>query len=504
MPVSLHSELQKLAGPNPAAYMSRRFVNYLVFDRFLKELDRFVNVEFILGDQMLLACKVTKTDFSTPPGASAEFVSDQINPGNDAVLLELRSDLTVEVQLYVKGKPAAMISTVKVEIKDISVSGSYQNNSLTFQSVDFKPIITPPVRDNDADQNMQDAKIDPLEATRFEGLIAYGAVPQVIRQSIGQPRTFNLVELYPAFDFGKSAKLFPVDGGESLAIVPTDFSINKDAICECKPGVPLDMKPSQSTIVVPANPQNGPLAGQITLGGPIPQNIDPMKDLGKRYAERYGLAGVYMPESTYEGLTVRVMPAVEVEAEDNGFIGFTARATVGFSKAAVSLDAARGGIILDFDLDISGHATCTLDMLCFRLPIGYAIFQPAPGSQAHLTMGFYPAVNTDGTVQLKAILQKADMGSFTAVVAGVGAALEVIGVTAWLGFLIDTVLSLLISIKLPSALKDAIEKYLGNGEWVLLNFGDLIHQLEPTKAYPFETDFDVDTKSILASVDFRG
>ena len=94
------------------------------------------------------------------------------------------------------------------------------------------------------------------------------------------------------------------------------------------------------------------------------------------------------------------------------------------------------------------------------------------------------------------------MGTYVAVVLGVGTALEVIGITAWIGFLIDVVLSTIVSIELPSLLRDQVGKYLANKEWVLLHFGDLLRQL-PRKGR-FEAPFDVDINSFLAGVDIRG
>jgi hypothetical protein len=508
MSTPLHQQIKQLAGPNPAVYLSKDFVNVLVVSRFTASIAKLAGVEFLLGDQRQIAATISSATFSNAPGTKAAFIPDPTNPNNDTILFKLRSDLTVVAKLYIKGKPAAALSTITVVISGVTVQGFYKDNALLFSGVNFTQTsrVDP---DPDRDDHLRQAGLQDPQAAYVEGLVALGAIPQALRQTIGQNRTIDLFTLYPAFNLGKSAKLFPVENdpvnqGEYLAIVPADFSINQAATCSCAPGVALGTSQSTSTVVVPADPQNGPLAGQISIGGPIPQSIDPARDLGPRPGDRIGIAGVYMPRQTYEGLTVRVMPAIEVDASDNGFIGFDARGTVGFSKPAVSLDTVKGGVLLDFDMDISVNATCTLDMICFRLPIGRAIINPAPGSQAHLQMGFYPALDSDGNVKLKAILQKVDMGSYVAVVLGIGTALEVIGVTAWIGFLIDVVLSTIISIKLPSVLKDQVSKYLGNNEWVLLHFGDLIKETYGLRGRRFEAPFDLDADSFIAAVDYRG
>jgi hypothetical protein len=96
-----------------------------------------------------------------------------------------------------------------------------------------------------------------------------------------------------------------------------------------------------------------------------------------------------MPRSTYEGLTVSVMPAIAVEASDDGFIGFDAEATIAFSQPAVTLDSVKGGIVLDFDMDISvnEHATWTSYVFAFQLG---GIHQPRSREQCASHSGFLP------------------------------------------------------------------------------------------------------------------
>ena len=510
MSTQLHQQLKALAGSNPSVYLSKDFVNVLMVSRFTASIAKLAGVEFLLGDQKKIAATVLKAAFSNIPGTEAAFIEDPTNPNHETILFDLRSDLTVVAKLYIKGDPTAVLSTMTVVIRDVRIQGTYRDNNLLFAGVDFSQN-TQVIPDPKRDYNLQQAGLQDPQAAYVEGLVALGAIPQAIRQTIGQSRSIDLFTLYPAVNLGKSAKLFPVENdtaklGTYLAIVPSDWSINQAAVCTCAPGVPLGTSQTSSTVVVPADPQTGPLNGQISIGGPIPQSIDPARDLGPRPGDEIGTAGIYLPRPTYEALTVKVMPAIAVEASDNGFIGYDAWGTVGFSKPAVSLDVVKGGILLDFDMDINVNATCTLDMICFRLPIGRAIISRAPGSsQPHLQMGFYPALDSDGNVKLKAILQKVEVGTYAVFVeTAIGAALEVIGVTAWIGFLIDVVLSTILSIKLPSLLKEGISKYLGDNEWVLLHFGGLIKETYGLKGRNFEAPFDIDADSIIAAVDYRG
>jgi hypothetical protein len=502
--IPLPDELAKLAKDQPAAYLSVDFFNTIVFSRFAEAIKRITAVEFFLGSQHLLATAISKADFSGTAGATADIHADPSDPKHQHIALLLRSALNIEALIYIKGDKSKLISAVSVVISQVAVRGSYKDNQLLFNGVDFKTTvkITP---GPDPEQTMRDGGItDVREGTRIEGLVAYGAVPEVITNTLGQSHVVNLAELFPSINLGAEAALYPIQNFKKLAIVPASFEINQAAICSCTPGVPLSVQSTSGTLTAPANPHNGDSLGQIKIGGPIAQNIDPLKDLGNRFKSNRGFVGLYMPQKTYEGLTVQVLPAIEIVAQDNGFIGFDARATVGFSKPAVALDAAGGGITLAFDLDISVQAYCTMDIMCVRVPIGHAIILPAPGSKAHLKMGFYPAIDADGTVKLKAILQECDMGSYIATIVGIGTALEILGVTAFIGFLIDVVLSAIVSAKLPGALKDEISKYLGNNEWTLLHFGDLIKSTWPQYFPNLEVEYAVGQNYIVASVDRKG
>jgi hypothetical protein len=500
MPITpIHSEIKKAAGPNPAAYMSIDLVQALTIERFLFSIQKLKGTELSAG-QGLLSASLADATFAKPPKGSARLVKYKTASDNQ-IGLALNSDLTVVVNVFVKGDKSKSISTVTLVVADLMVLGSYANNAVSFEGIDCKPPKATVVRDALADKILHDAKIDPLEAARVEGLIAYSAVNSSIKASLAQRKEIALGQVFPAFDFGPAAKLIPLQSGEFLGIVPAAFTKVEAAACKCAAGPDLQVSQSSNTITVPPNPKPGTQLGGVTIGGPLPEKIDPLKDLGRRHVGS-GLAGVYLPRAAYTGLTVQTMPAIDIHASDDGFIGFDAHATVGFplSKVGVSLDGSKGGIIVTVGLDIAVQATCTLDIGCgIRLPIGYALINSTPGSNPRIVMGFYPAVDQSGNVKLRAVLQDADMGQYVAVIVGIGAALEIIGVTAWIGFLIDVVLSAIVSYELPFALRDEVKKYLGQNEWTLLSLGQLLRN-SYGPAGKFAAPFDVDTGTILASV----
>lgn len=162
--------------------------------------------------------------------------------------------------------------------------------------------------------------------------------------------------------------------------------------------------------------------------------------------------GVYLPRLFAEDMVPKVMPSIKITASDDSTIGYRAEANVGFSNFRLTLDIQGGGLLLDVDLDVSVSAYCDFEVFKgVRLPIGWAVIMPANGSQASLQVGFYPSIDTSGTVKLKSTLKKCDMGNYVAIVIGIGTALKFIGVTALIGFLIDVVLAAILSAALPQA-----------------------------------------------------
>jgi hypothetical protein len=79
-------------------------------------------------------------------------------------------------------------------------------------------------------------------------------------------------------------------------------------------------------------------------------------------------------------------------------------------------------------------------------------------------------------------------------------AIRALGVTAWIGFLVDVVLSAIVSNKLPIVLRDEVKKYLGQNQWVLMNLGETLSDTYGSGGR-FAAPFDVDTNTILASID---
>jgi hypothetical protein len=359
------------------------------------------------------------------------------------------------------------------------------------------------VRTINSDAILSQQGIDPLEAARIEGHVGYGVVSQAVGQALGVKREYELSKLFPAIDFGNSIKLDAISNGGALGIFSTDeVKISRSAHCECTEGP--DYEVSRSTIISnnPSDVNTNDEIGSVNVGGPVPDNKNPLIDFGPRY-HGDGHIGLYIPISFAEELTPQVMPAIKIVASDNGTVGYRAEANVGFNNFRLSIDETNWGLILDIDLDISVSAYCDFEVFKgLRLPIGWAIVMPAQGSRARLKIGFYPSVDSSGTITLKSTLRECDMGNYVAVVIGIGTALKFLGVTAWIGFLIDVVLAAILSNGLPHELKKALRKHIGANEWKLV---DGLPTYDPTKPLlPPAAIGSADATSLLVSFGRNG
>jgi hypothetical protein len=491
--MTIHTEIKGLAKDLPAAYLSTTFLRALILNSFLDSISRVKGTPIATGKQFLSAV-LMNANFV---GGLKPTIDTFANAMPEQIGMLLNAALDVEVVVVLRSDPSKKISTVTIKFDDIRINLSARQNRLLVDDAVYVPTTTV-IREADADKTLHDEGIDPLEAARVEGHLAYGVIPSALGGSLGQQKEVSLAKVFPAFDFGSHISLYPIGSGEFVAIVPSaDYRLNYTP-CSCAPEPNLALKAGQAVITsIPADPHVNDEIGSVKIGGPIAENLDPLKDLGPR-VEGFGRGGVYLPKTVQETMTTRVMPAILVDARDNGFIGFDARGTVGFSKGVLKLDATTAGLIVTIDLEISVSAVCDLDMgKGLRLPIGHAIIIPAHGSRAYVEIAFYPVVHGP-EIALKAVLQKVETGSYVAIVLGIGTALEIIGVTAWIGFLIDVVLSGIVSNNLPSVLRGQIAEFMANAQWRLVNADPILNAINPQNVRHVEAH-DVDGDTLLAS-----
>lgn len=494
----IHDELSVASGSLPSAYIETRAFARLTKDRLVDAIKLLAGRDLPAGSGNLSA----RLDPNAITSVRALGLSIKPLPIPNELDIILSPSFSVSVYIFVSSDPSKIVSELLITFLDIRVHLRAYSNTLLLEGVDFK-IQRDITRTSDSEQYLADAGIDLLEAARVEGHLVYGVVGQAASLSLAKRTEWPLSVLFPAVNFGESINLISLANGAALGIIPTgNVTLVEASRCACSDSG--DLSHTTTTIVntAPADPKPNDLFGKVTVGGPLPDGKNPLLDFGPRSVGG-GAAGIYIPRKFASELTTNTMPAIKIVASDNGWIGFRAEASVGFKNFKLGFDIANGGITVDIELDISVSAYCDMEVFKgVRLPIGWAIVMPANGSSpANIKLGFYPSVDSSGVVKLKSTLIHADMGSYVAVVIGIGTALKLLGITSWIGFLIDVVLATILSNGLPIALKNSLKKQMSNGEWKLIDglpISDYSQPIHPTAPFHMKAD------SLLASVRFDG
>ncbi|BEV05030.1 hypothetical protein [Chryseobacterium gambrini] len=493
-------ELQDLSINNPAGYISKDLFSHFTLNKLIDVGNRMKGIEIVAGNGQL-STSLRNIIWSSPRPSTSLVPSRSSAFPDITVDLLISPSFEVVFDIFIKNNPAAKISEVILKFDNVRAKMRAENNTIIFEGSDFdfqRNIIRLP----DAEILLTNNNIDPLEASHVEGHLGYGVVSQAVSASISKRHEISLETVFPFLNFGKSIKLAILQSGKFLGIIPTEtVTLNSSASCKCSDGNELLLSNTDLTkINIPSDVTPNDNLGEVIIGGPVAENKNPLTDFGQRL-KGDGEIGTYIPLSFAEKMVGDPMPSITFPAQDDsGVIGYNARATVAFKDPKITFDLIGGGILLDVDLDINISAYCDFEIFKgLRLPIGWAVIIPT--KKGSIQMGFYPSVDQSGTLKLKGTLNKSDMGKYAAVVIGVGTALKMLGVTSWLGFLIDVVLSGILSHGLPIKLKKEISKYMANREWKLI---DGLPVLDLTKKIFPRAPFDVDTNSLLASVDFKG
>lgn len=497
----LHDELAQLSGANPAGYISIDAFSRLTLDRLTSCASALKGIPIAAGN-LELSASLEDVNWQSQPTCKIQTSASSNSASLDQELdISITSDFSVAAEIFVTGDKSKVVSRVELDIFDVLIHVRAENNSIILEGASFrtKRRIT---RTSNSNSILTAAGIDPMEAAYVEGHIGYGVVSQAISSTLGQRAEFELASIFPAVNFGSSIRIVPLLNGEALGVIPTEkVTIRSSSQCTCVEGPDFEISRTEISDRKIPDPSPNSEFGRVSIGGPIADGKDPLKDFGSRRPNASGRAGLYVPTAFAEQLTVEVMPAVKIVAREKGTIGYRAEASVGFDNFKLSFDTKGGGILLDIDLDISVSAYCDFEMFKgVRFPIGWAVILPESGKGAHIQLGFYPSVDSAGTVRLKSTLKKTDMGSYKAVVIGIGSALKMLGVTWWIGFLIDTVLAAILSNGLPVTLRKEISKYLAKNEWKLIEGYSLA---DPREWFP-SAPFDARKDSLLVSVDSRG
>lgn len=277
----IHDELVAAAGPLPAAYIETKAFARVTQARLIDAVKLLAGKVLPAGSGALSA-RLDPASIAAAQALTLE-LSPPVTPTQNELDIVLTPSLSANVEIFISSDPNKVISELSIAFHDIRIHLRAQSNSLILEGADFRTqrSIT---RSVDADQYLADAGVDPLEAARIEGHLAYGVVSQAASLSLVKRTEWPLSVLFPAVDFGTSVQLIRLANGAALGIVPTaDVTLITSSRCTCADNGGLQHSTTTIVATAPADPQPNDEFGKVTLGGPLPDGKDPLKDFGPRY-----------------------------------------------------------------------------------------------------------------------------------------------------------------------------------------------------------------------------
>ncbi len=362
---------------------------------------------------------------------------------------------------------ADVLSTITLEIKDLGFAIDASAARLVVSP--GNAVILPDLkRDSKFIDTLKKYKLDEATATRVEGMLLYSGLATAVTQTVATPQQIDLKQLFPALTFDGKL-LVDVSANKKYLFLTGKEGISRSgAICDCA-GPGNGIGPNAPGIVQPG--QNDPQAGSvgtITIGGPT--RVAPTSAILGRRGLGQGDSGLYLPNVMAESLVQGPFPAVRIDLQDNGFIGWKAAAFVDFDTFAFTPDISNGCFFvnLGFRVEVYGSIHVDLGKLGKIRVTTFSAEQAGP-QQNRVNIGFYVVIGTEG-LYLKPVLEDVSFGTFE-VFLRVG---TLIGTPfgAWgavIGYIFDEILSKIISSEIPIRLELELRRYMAKVIFPLFN-----------------------------------
>ncbi|PDT02072.1 hypothetical protein CO666_22345 [Rhizobium chutanense] len=480
-----------------AYYADDRFAAYLENEALGEVLQASMNQQAqtllnkrIVPKDSILGARLSTFEWANQNASTA--ISDP-NPGSNKIAVFLDTTATIAVEVFQADAPANVLSTIRFSLSEIRIPIAYQNNKILLSQPEYSIKVDEFKRANPGNND--------IELARMEGVIGYSVVPKAIANILSQPVAYDLSILFPSIHFGSNAKLFAVNKGKAVGIV-TEFRMNEGHLpCLCD-GPDIGLKPPPVFQDDSQGKGEGDTIGAGGLSTPIPERKDPHKDFGLR-PNGSGVAGLYISRKTASAITRidRAAKDINLSVSDNGFIGFTADATVSFGEASLSFDTAGGGIFVDQDIAVTVKVAVTQDLCFARIPIGGGLAFCSPlHPNPNVRLGFYPAVDQQGTVKLRGTLVSIDDLNLT-LVAGTIYDLMDFGIGFLAEFIGKNVLNNILADKLGSAIRNKLKEQISSSQWDLVDGVPVVVRNDVRRI--FSAPYDVGPNSLLISFDYR-
>jgi hypothetical protein len=497
--MTIHDEIESLAGDKPAVYVGADAVSNLALDALRRQLG--------LATGQLIPI-VTAPFFGKLVAAGTVgggILKTKLDKTGNTVSLKAIGGLTLSVDMGVVDDQGVeqVLSRIEMLVDDIEIEIEVGVGAIECApaGATFLPQIK---RDANFDQLVISLNLDRDQVARVEGVVAYGGVQTIVAQLLDEGHSIDLARLFPGVTLHGSLTIEVIDAGGALAIIPADGMYpSPTAACECS-DIGDGLGPNEPGTTQPGTGEGKGNGGTIDIGGPTvpaPGSVD----LGLR-RKRINDTGIYIPRSLADVIVSGPYPAARVDVGSGGFVRWRASAVVDFQKVKLAFDLARGAIVVTLKCraQIFGKIEIDLGKLGkFRVCDFDA--EQRPGAN-EIVIALIP-VAKNGSVYLKPVADSINIGKFDVTVnlgKLIGSPFGSVG--AVIGFIFDTILARIIAHNLPIEIRSRLTAYLAKASWKLfdIEYWGEINNFVRELTWPQGAWWDAKPNSILVSGNFEG
>ena len=457
-----HSSLKKFADANPAFVLSFDALRALLFTNFEKTARR------------LDKKSVPIEGF---PEIEARFIGSSVNPNecalypsrvNGFVVVEVAPDFTATIALHVAKNKNLEFSRIDIEVSNLKfrVTASAPNLLLGAPDFDVRGDIG---LSKTRQKALKDSNVNVDDVMRIEGAMAYVMPRRIVASALSTISSINLAERFTAFELRGDWTLYLVDC--NVVILPSGGIIFKDDV-----GCPIkDSAPGLSTKVdgmqIDSETNNGTY-NEAHYSSPITFEGVTVPLVRKVRNEDIGFAALYAPKPIWDARFKKVLPGIVYQEKNNGFIGYDLEFTVGLKYVNLEIDLKQAGMVIEFEVVVSGTVFLTVDVPCVgRSDLGYVRFS-CETSNLGILLSF--VLQPNGKLVLESQINQLKTGKVDATVRLFSRWLVLAGgKSAVTGFITDYVLKRVIEHNLPFKIRDAIKQELNSKNFELLDFEEL-------------------------------
>lgn len=500
--MSLHDDIATLAKSKPALYIGAKTISGIVLDTFKTQTQFLVGKAIPIVSPPFGAILTTAQTVNGNPTGSVEVTFQK---RGQSLFLDVLGGLKLAIEFGILNATGTGLQHTLTDIgmlaSDINFEIMPREDRLDAKpaSAKFVPSIQ---RRPYFDDLIKQLGLDESAVARIEGVVAYSGIQTAIATMLKEPHSLSMAALFPGLQLLGPLQSEIANQSKTLVLIPTKIEQSHEAVCNCAdPGDGLGATQPGAGQPNPGNP--GGVGGSISIGGPTAPTPGSVK-LGRR-TKGVGDSGLYMPQVMAQAVTDGPFPAISFETRDSGTIGWSADTYVVLKKINLDIDQGRGAIIVELDLQIKLYGSIEFDLgKLGRIRVSDFWVKQKPGSKVIIAL----VVNIDdqGRVYLKPIADRIDIAGFDVLVAIgtlIGSCFGSVG--AVIGFIFDTILSRIISWKLPSTIRDGISDYMATTAWKILDvryLGDVTHEA-PANSFPYAY-YDAKPDSLLISGKFDG